>query len=111
MKSNNLRSKPTTSCFLVRFSGPEGTEVKSRGRARCAKPTGVKQQGLKTLKGVKQSARFDPFRVGRCNRLVPWASRKAAYPRLLTFILSGWFGCGLSRAVIFPDMIRTRHLC
>src|SRR5690349_839122 len=56
---------------------PKGTEVNSRGRALCAKPTGVKQQGLRTLKGVKQPARFDPFRVGRCNRLVPWASRKA----------------------------------
>src|ERR1051325_7972624 len=53
---------------------------------------------MKTLKGVEQSARIDPCRVGRCNRLVPWASRKAAHPRLLTFILSGWFGCGLSRA-------------
>ena len=47
----NLRSKPTTSCFLSKIFGPEGTEVNSRGRALCAKPTGVKQQGLKTLKG------------------------------------------------------------
>jgi|GEM_PF-2819357 len=37
--------------FLARCSDPEGTEVNSRGRALCAKPTGVKKQRLKTLKG------------------------------------------------------------
>jgi len=77
MKTGGFQTDQQLLCFLARFSGPEGTEVNSRGRAFCAKPTGLSSKGLKTLKGVKQSARFDPFRVGRCNRLVPWASRKA----------------------------------
>ena len=56
----NLRSKPTTSCFLSKISGPNGTKVNSRGRAALREAHGSMKQGLKTLKGSDNEAGSTP---------------------------------------------------
>jgi len=47
----------------VNLLDPKGPKLIAVGERLCAKPTGVKQQRLKALEWVKQSAWFDPFRV------------------------------------------------
>jgi len=43
--------------FLARFSGPEGTEVNSRGRALCAKPTGVGERFARSPRELASALR------------------------------------------------------
>jgi len=71
--------------------------VSSRGRAALREAHGLKQFVVLTLKGSDDENGCTLSGSDLLSHL-PWASRKAARPRLLTFILSGWFGCGLNRA-------------
>jgi len=46
------------------------------GERLCAMPTEVWSR-IEDPERVRQWGQFDPFRVGWCDLLVPWASRKA----------------------------------
>jgi hypothetical protein len=93
----NLCNKPTTSCFFGKCSRPEGAQVNSRGRAALREAHGRAKQTSKTLKGPDNQPSSTLSGSDRVTKLIPPASRKPL-AHGYTFILSGWFGCGLTRA-------------
>jgi len=62
--------------------------VNSRGRAALREAHGKIRRRIDPVR-VKLVSLFDPFRVGSPLPLQPWASHKAARPRLLNLVLSG----------------------
>ena len=62
--------------------------MNSRGRAALREAHGKIRRRIDPVR-VKLVSLFDPFRVGSPLPLQPWASRKAARPRLLNLVLSG----------------------
>ena len=67
---------------------PDRMKVNSRGRAALREAHGKIRRRIDPVR-VKLVSLFDPFRVGSPLPLQPWASRKAARPRLLNLVLSG----------------------
>jgi len=107
----SLRNKSAVLCLLRKFSGPEGTKVNSRGRAALREAHGGTFGMHQTLKGSNGRNGLTLSGSAAPIDIKPWASRRAARPRLFNRILSGWksSGCGFAALPLCGDIVRSTH--